>query len=91
MALFKYLMNEVCAEAAKCLARFDIDRIVTVHRIPVDRRHDAEVDYPATARLLDGRLCRIRDAIAEIASIVFTFCRDGCKRLQSQAQIRLQQ
>jgi acyl-CoA synthetase (AMP-forming)/AMP-acid ligase II len=30
-----------CAEAAKCVARFDIDRIVTMHRIPVDRRHDA--------------------------------------------------
>ena len=47
-----------CAEAAKCVADFEIDRIVTVHRIPVDRRHDAKVDYPALARLLDGGLLR---------------------------------
>jgi acyl-CoA synthetase (AMP-forming)/AMP-acid ligase II len=79
-----------CAEAAKCVARFDIDRIVTMHRIPVDRRHDAKVDYPALARLLDGRWCRFRDALAEIVSTIFTICRDGCKRLQSQTQIRLQ-
>jgi acyl-CoA synthetase (AMP-forming)/AMP-acid ligase II len=79
-----------CAEAAKCVARFDIDRIVTMHRIPLDRRHDAKVDYPALARLLDGRLCRFRDALAEIVSTIFTICRDACKRLRSQTQIRLQ-
>lgn len=79
-----------CADAAKCVARFEIDRIVTVHRIPVDRRHDAKVDYPALAQLLDGRLRIYRDRFAEIISVLFTFCRDGVKRLQSQRQIRLQ-
>lgn len=77
-----------CAEAAKCVALFEIDRIVTVHRIPVDRRHDAKIDYPALARLLDGRLRRVRDSLAEGLSFVFTFCRDGYRRLQSQTQIR---
>ena len=77
-----------CADAAKCVARFEIDRIVTVHRIPVDRRHDAKVDYPALAQLLDGRLRKYRDSFAEIVSSAFTFCRDRYKRLQSQTQIR---
>ncbi len=77
-----------CADAAKCVARFEIDRIVTVHRIPVDRRHDAKVDYPALARLLDGSLRRYRDSLAEYVSFVFTFCRDGYRRLQSQTRIR---
>jgi hypothetical protein len=76
-----------CAEAAKCVAKFEIDRIVTVHRIPVDRRHDAKVDYPALGRLLDGRFLRCRNTIAEFVSQLFTVCRDGVIRLQSQAQI----
>ena len=80
-----------CVEAAKCVAQFEIDRIVTVHRIPVDRRHDAKVDYPALHRLLDGRWRRYRDTIAEWLSDVFIFCRDIYKRIQSQTQIHLQQ
>jgi len=79
-----------CVEAAKCVAQFDIDRIVTMHRIPVDRRHDAKVDYPALNQLLDGRLRRYRDSFAQIVSVLFTVCRDVIKRLQSQRQIRLQ-
>jgi acyl-CoA synthetase (AMP-forming)/AMP-acid ligase II len=79
-----------CAEAARCVAQFEIDRILTVHRIPVDRRHDAKVDYPALTRMFDGKLCRFRNGLAEMLSDVFTFCRDACKRLQSQKQIRLQ-
>jgi acyl-CoA synthetase (AMP-forming)/AMP-acid ligase II len=71
-----------CGEAAKCVARFDIDRIVTMRSIPVDRRHDAKVDYPALTRLLEGRWRRYRDGIVEFISFVFTICRDGCKRLQ---------
>ena len=79
-----------CAEAARCVAQFEIDRIVTVHHIPVDRRHDAKVDYPALTRLLDGRLRRYRDSLVEFVSFVFTYCRDGYKRVQSQTQIRVQ-
>ena len=78
-----------CAEAAKCVAQFEIDRIVIVQRIPVDRRHDAKVDYPALVRLLDGRLRRFRDSFAALVSFVFTFCRDGYRRVQSQTQIRV--
>ena len=32
-----------------------IDRIVPVDRIPVDRRHQAKVDYPALAKVLDRK------------------------------------
>jgi len=79
-----------CAEAAKCVAKFEIDRIVTVRRIPVDRRHDAKVDYPALARLLDGRFHRCRNTFVGCVSRVFTYCRDGCARWQAQAQIGVQ-
>jgi acyl-CoA synthetase (AMP-forming)/AMP-acid ligase II len=79
-----------CAEAAKCVAQFDIDRIVTVHRIPVDRRHDAKIDYPALNRLLDGRWRHSRDSLAEMVSMVFTLCRDGYNRMRLQMHIRLQ-
>jgi len=34
-------------------ARFRLDRVVTVDRIPLDRRHNAKVDYPALLALLD--------------------------------------
>ncbi len=76
-----------CAAAAKCVARFDIDRITTVHRIPVDKRHDAKVDYPGLRQLLDGRWQRIRIVLAEIASVVFTICRDSIRRFQSRRRI----
>jgi acyl-CoA synthetase (AMP-forming)/AMP-acid ligase II len=78
-----------CAAAAKCVARFDIDRIVTVRRIPVDKRHDAKVDFPALLQLLEGRWKRIRITLAEIVSVVFTLCRDGIKRLWSRTRICL--
>lgn len=80
--------NESCAEAASCVARFEIDRIVTVNRIPVDKRHDAKVDYPALNRLLDGRCRRYRDRIAEIISMIFTTCRDAVTTLKSRARVR---
>jgi len=76
-----------CAEAAKCIAKFEIDRIVTIRRIPVDRRHDAKVDYPALSRLLEGRFQRCRGAMVELVSQVFTNCRDRYRRLQLQSLI----
>jgi hypothetical protein len=60
---------------------------VTIRRIPVDRRHDAKVNYPALSRLLDGRFRRFRGAMVELVSQVFTNYRDRCRRLQLQALI----
>lgn len=57
-----------CVSAANCVANFGIDRIVTVQRIPVDRRHGAKVDYRALGRLLEGRLGRLRCTIVECLS-----------------------
>ncbi len=82
-------LRNSCVEAAKCVACFDIDRIVTVHRIPVDKRHDAKVNYPALHRLLDGRCQGIRNAFVKIASSVFVLCRDSFRRYQARKRIHL--
>lgn len=37
-------------------AELGIDRLVTVESLPLDRRHQAKVDYPALKVLLDGRM-----------------------------------
>jgi acyl-CoA synthetase (AMP-forming)/AMP-acid ligase II len=33
--------------------RFDLDRVVEVDKIPLDRRHNAKIDYPALTALLE--------------------------------------
>lgn len=60
-----------CASAAECVSQHAIDRIVTVRRIPMDKRHDAKVDYPALYRLLDGRWARFRLNLVETVSLLF--------------------
>jgi acyl-CoA synthetase (AMP-forming)/AMP-acid ligase II len=49
-----------CVSAARCVSRYEIDRIVAVRRILMDKRHDAKVDYPALRRQLDGSLSPVR-------------------------------
>ncbi|MDH4108667.1 MAG: AMP-binding protein [Gammaproteobacteria bacterium] len=44
-----------CSRIARCVMQQAIDRVVVLRRIPVDRRHNAKVDYPALRRMLDGR------------------------------------
>ncbi|MFQ5983143.1 MAG: AMP-binding protein, partial [Woeseiaceae bacterium] len=59
-----------CIKAARCIADKQIDRIVTVRRIPMDRRHDAKVDYPALKDLLGGRSSRLRlNALSLLAQL----------------------
>ena len=60
-----------CAELAECISAHRIDRILTVPRIPLDRRHNAKIDYPALQVLLDGRLERLRLLAAERISGAF--------------------
>ncbi len=60
-----------CAAAARCVSEHDIDRIITVRRIPMDKRHDAKVDYPALHRMLDGRLSRGRFFLVEAVSATY--------------------
>ncbi|MFQ6007143.1 MAG: AMP-binding protein, partial [Woeseia sp.] len=65
-----------CTRAARCVADKQIDRIVTVRRIPMDRRHDAKVDYPALARMLEGRCTRVGLGIATLAARLLGLIRD---------------
>ena len=69
---------------ARCIADNVIDRIITVRRIPVDRRHDAKIDYPALQRMLDGRLIRISHFVAELAANWIHFWRDLLVRIQAR-------
>jgi len=48
-----------CLKMARCIAAKDIDRIIAVRRIPMDRRHGAKVDYPALRRRVLGSRARI--------------------------------
>jgi len=64
-----------CVSAATCIAEHDIDRIVTVHCIPMDKRHNAKVDYPSLERLLEGRGAWMRLALLETVSSAFRRCR----------------
>jgi acyl-CoA synthetase (AMP-forming)/AMP-acid ligase II len=70
-----------CAAAAGCISRHHIDRIITVRHIPVDRRHDAKVDYGRLQRILDGRWPRTRLWLAETVSATFRRVRGGWRRL----------
>ena len=65
-----------CMKAAHCVADKQIDSIVSVRRIPMDRRHDAKVDYPALKRLLEGRLSRLQLFLAAVATRIFKSIRD---------------
>ncbi len=42
------------ARLLKALAWAELDRLVLVKRLPVDRRHNAKIDYPALAKLLEA-------------------------------------
>ena len=70
-----------CASAATCIADNHIDSIVTVRRIPMDKRHDAKIDYPTLERLLDGRWARFRLDLVETVSTVFRFSRSSYRKI----------
>ncbi len=65
-----------CVKAARCVADKQIDRIVTVRRIPMDRRHDSKVDYPALRQLLEGRTARLQLFFVAMATRLFRLFRD---------------
>ncbi len=74
--------NSDCIKAARCIADQQIDRIVTVRRIPMDRRHDAKIDYPALRRLLDGRWTRLRHLFVAVVTRTFRVLRDQIVAIQ---------
>jgi len=80
--------NADCVAAGTCIAEHGIDRIVSVRRIPVDRRHDAKIDYPALHRLLEGRWYRLRLGLAEAISSAFRSVRRAYRGVASCCQSR---
>ncbi len=71
-----------CIRAARCVADKQIDRIVTVRCIPMDRRHDSKVDYPALKRLLEGRCTRMQFFFVAMATRLFRIFRDRIVAIQ---------
>ncbi len=71
-----------CIKAAHCISDKRIDSIVTVRRIPMDRRHDAKIDYPALMNLLEGRLSRLQLFLVAASSRLFRIIRDCAAALQ---------
>ena len=71
-----------CIKAARCIADKQIDSIVSVGRIPMDRRHDAKVDYPALKRLLEGRLSRLQLFLIASSTSLFKAVRDFIAAVQ---------
>ncbi len=74
--------NSDCIKAARCIADKQIDRIVTVRRIPMDRRHDAKIDYPALRRLLEDRWTRLRLLFVAMVTRTFRVLRDQIVAIQ---------
>lgn len=71
-----------CVKAARCVADKQIDRIITVRRIPMDRRHDSKVDYPALKRLLEGRFTRLQLVFVAMATRLFRIFRERIVAIQ---------
>jgi acyl-CoA synthetase (AMP-forming)/AMP-acid ligase II len=63
------------AALARCIEHFHIERIRSLSHIPMDRRHNAKIDYPALRRQLDGRLDAVRLRLVESVSRIFRLCR----------------
>ena len=73
-------------EAAACIASHHIERIVTVRRIPLDKRHNSKIDYPALSRMLDGRASGVRLGIVDALSRSFRELRHVCRRFTRYCQ-----
>ena len=66
-------INLETAAGVGCLVEHHIDRIITVRRIPMDKRHDSKIDYPALRRLISRRTGSSRFLVVEfIASGFYT-------------------
>jgi acyl-CoA synthetase (AMP-forming)/AMP-acid ligase II len=57
-----------CLKMARCIVKKDIDRIVAIRCIPMDKRHGAKVDYPALRRRLLGPRARLHHAAISLVA-----------------------
>jgi acyl-CoA synthetase (AMP-forming)/AMP-acid ligase II len=79
-------ISTASSEAAACIARHGIERIVTVRRIPLDKRHNSKVDYPALARLLEGRGSGFRLQLVDVVAGLYRELRRVCRGLARLCQ-----
>jgi hypothetical protein len=77
-----------CASAARCIAEHQVDSIVTVRRIPMDRRHNAKVDYTALERILEGRMANMRLWLIQTISTSWRYCRRGLRSILYSCKFR---
>lgn len=70
-----------CAATARCIADYHIDRIITVRRIPLDRRHDTKIDYPALRKLVERRRARGRFLLVGVISSTYHLLRQALQPL----------
>jgi acyl-CoA synthetase (AMP-forming)/AMP-acid ligase II len=75
-----------CDVIGQCVADHGIDCVRTVRRIPMDRRHNAKVDYPALRRLIEGRQATVRLIVVEVMSRGFRTLRRLVRRLRVRCQ-----
>ena len=69
-----------CEALSRCIARHGIDSIITVRRIPVDKRHNVKVDYPALRSMIEGRSSRLLSDLAQVISSAWRYLSNGFGR-----------
>ena len=69
-----------CESLSRCISRHGIDSIIAVRRIPVDKRHNAKVDYPALRSMIDGRASRLLSDLAQLTSSAWRHVSNGFRR-----------
>jgi acyl-CoA synthetase (AMP-forming)/AMP-acid ligase II len=69
-----------CKAISRCIDRHHIDGIITVRRIPVDKRHNAKVDYPALRSMIEGRWTILLSDVAQVASSGWRYLKNGLGR-----------
>lgn len=74
-----------CLRMARCIAAQEIDRIIAVNRIPMDRRHGAKVDYPALRRRLQRDHSRIGIAMINVAAQIYRTVQGWLKTIRAMA------
>lgn len=60
--------EEILASIGRDMAWAGADQIVVIRRFPMDRRHNAKIDYPRLRRMLDEERWRVRVPITEITA-----------------------
>ena len=60
--------EEILATIGRDMEWAGADQLVVIRRFPMDRRHNAKIDYPQLRRMLDEERWRVRVPITEITA-----------------------